>query len=156
LSQDEQFLFVAETLGYRMWKIAVSAEEIDVYQPSPHATVLLDNLPGYPDNVTRGLNGRIWFGMPQPRSAGMDMLAAHPGLRKMLLRLPRSLWPLPTQRGHVAAFDEEGNIVADLQDPSGKLSGGATSATETPERLYFQSQLVPGMAYLDEKAKARI
>jgi sugar lactone lactonase YvrE len=151
LSQDEQFLFVAETCGYRIWKIAVTADRVDIEQPSTEATVLLDNLPGYPDNLTRGLDGRIWFGMPQPRTPGMDRLAPYPELRKMLLRLSRPLWPVPAQRGHVAAFDEDGRIVADLQDPAGTLPGGATGATETPGRLYFQSQLASGLAYLDEK-----
>lgn len=69
----------------------------------------------------------------------------------MLVRLPKALWPLAKQYGHVAAFNEEGNIVVDLQDPSGKLFGGATGATETRERLYLQSQLAPGMGYLDQK-----
>ena len=150
LSQDEQFVFVAETGGYRIWKIAVRADTVDVAQPSPDATVLLDNLPGYPDNLTRGLNGKVWFGMPQPRSAGMDALAPHPELRAMLLRLPKLLWPSSMPRGHVAAFAEDGTIVVSLQDPSGTLPGGATGATETPGRLYVQSQLAPGLAYLDE------
>ena len=150
LSKDEQFLFVAETAAYRIWKIAVNANEIDI-DHSPQATVVLDNLPGYPDNLTRGLDGRIWFGMPRPRTSGMDWLAAHPALRKMLVRLPSSFMGEPKQYGHIAAFDEEGKIVVDLQDPSGKLSGGATGATETRDRLYLQSQLAPGMGYLDEK-----
>ncbi|MGC1869837.1 MAG: SMP-30/gluconolactonase/LRE family protein [Acidobacteriaceae bacterium] len=151
LSQDEQFLFVVETCSYRIWKIAITADDIDIYQSSPQAKILLDNLPGYPDNLTRGQNGKIWFGMPQRRTSGMDMMAQHPGLRKMLLRLPRSLWPLPKQYGHVAAFNEDGDIVVDLQDPSGKLFGGATGATETRERLYLQSQLAPGLSYIDQE-----
>lgn len=150
LSEDEQFLFVAETGGYRIWKIAVKADQIDI-DDSPQATVLLDNLPGGPDNVTRGLDGRIWFGMPKQRTSGLDRLAAHPGLRKVLVRLPKPLWPLPKQYGHVAAFNEEGDIVVDLQDPSGKLFGGVTGATETRDRLYLQNQLAPGMGYLDRK-----
>jgi hypothetical protein len=44
-----------------------------------------------------------------------------------------------------------GNIVVDLQDPSGKLQAGATGATETAGRLYLQSQLALGLAYLDER-----
>ncbi len=149
LSQDEQFLFVAETGGYRIWKIAVKADHIDIDQPSPQATILLDNLPGYPDNLTRGLDGRIWFAMPQQRTRGMDTLAGYPALRKVLLRVPKSLWPLAKQYGHVSAFNEEGKIVVDLQDPSGKLFGGATGATETRGRLYVQSQLAPALGHLE-------
>ena len=31
--------------------------------------VLLANLPGHPDNLMRGLNGRIWVGLVKPRGA---------------------------------------------------------------------------------------
>ena len=69
LSQDEQFLFVAETGGYRIWKIAVKSDQTDI-DDSPQATVLLDNLPGGPDNVTRGLDGGI--GSVYQSSAPLD------------------------------------------------------------------------------------
>ena len=54
LSRDERTLFVAETGRFRVWKIDPAAADLDVGQPSPEATVLLDNLPGYPDNLMRG------------------------------------------------------------------------------------------------------
>ena len=67
LSQDEKHLFVNETGKYRVWKIAVDANDLDIgqlngrtsSQPSPQARVLLDNLPGYPDNLMRGQGGKV-------------------------------------------------------------------------------------------------
>jgi len=47
LSQDEKTLFVSETGRYRAGKIATDASNVDVAQPSPQATVLLDQLPRY-------------------------------------------------------------------------------------------------------------
>lgn len=138
LSQDGQTLFVNETGRYRVWKIAVAAQDLDVARPSPQAAVLLDNLPGYPDNLMRGLDGRIWLGLAKPRNPVIDGMAGKPWLRAVTLRLPRALWPVPRAYGHVIAFTEDGRIVADLQDPSGAYPE-TTAVTETPERLYVQS-----------------
>ena len=138
LSLDEQTLFVAETGKYRVWKIAVAAADLDVAQGSPQATVLFDNLPGYPDNLMRGLDGRIWLGFSGPRSKDVDAMADKPFLRAVTMRLPRALWPLPKAYGHVMAFTEDGKVVADLQDPSG-IYPESTGVTETADRLYVQN-----------------
>ena len=138
LSQDEQSLFVSETGKYRVWKVAVAANALDVALPSAQAKVLLDNLPGYPDNLMRGQDGRIWLGMSGPRSPDVDAMASKPFLRSLTLRLPRALWPLPKPYGHVIAFDEDGKVVADLQDPAGAYPQ-TTGLTETADRLYVQN-----------------
>jgi sugar lactone lactonase YvrE len=138
LSQDGKTLFVAETGKYRVWKISVDARDLNVAQPGPEASVLLDNLPGYPDNLMRGLDGRIWLGFAKPRNPVIDNMAGKPFLRKLTLRLPRVMWPIPKSYGHVVAFTEDGKIVADLQDPAGAYPE-TTAVTETPDKLYIQS-----------------
>lgn len=139
LSTDEQTLLVAETGKYRVWKIAIRASDLDVRQTgrfgaaerplvtgsSAQASVVLDNLPGYPDNLMRGQDGRIWLGLSGPRNPDLDAMADRPFLRELTLRLPRALWPMPKRYGHVMAFDESGQVVADLQDPrSHRKPGG--------------------------------
>jgi sugar lactone lactonase YvrE len=138
LSSDEQTLFVAETGKYRIWRIATAASNLDVSAGNPQAGVLFDNLPGYPDNLLRGMEGRIWVGLVKPRNPAVDKLAEKPFLRKVTLRLPRALWPIPKAYGHVFAFTEDGKVVADLQDPSGAYPE-TTAVTETADRLYVQS-----------------
>lgn len=150
LSQDEQSLFVNETGKYRVWKIAVTANALDVAQPSAQARVLLDNLPGYPDNLMRGRDGKIWLGFAKPRNPTIDNLAAKPLMRKITLRLPRALWPIPKAYGHVMAFTEDGTVVADLQDPSGAYPE-TTAITETKDRLYVQSLHAHGLGWLPNK-----
>ena len=147
LSQDEQTLFVNETGKYRVWKIAVAANNLDVAQPGPQASVLLDNLPGYPDNLMRGLDGKIWLGLAKPRNPTIDKLAQKPWMRSLTLRLPRALWPIPKAYGHVMAFTEDGKVVVDLQDPSGTYPE-TTAITETKDRLYVQSLHAHGMGWL--------
>lgn len=147
LSDDEQTLFVNETGRYRVWKISVAANGHDVAQESPLASILLDNLPGFPDNLMRGRAGRIWLGFAKPRNAAIDFMADKPVLRTMVLRFPRFLWPIPEAYGHVIAFTEDGRIVADLQDPSGAYPE-TTSVTETADRLYVQSLHAKSLGWL--------
>lgn len=138
LSSDGQALFVNETGRYRIWKVDSRATNLDVQSGSPQAKVLLDNLPGYPDNLMRGRDGRIWVGLFKPRNPAADSLAGKPFMRKVLLRLPRSFLPLGESYGHVFAIDEDGRVTADLQDPSGAYPE-TTGATETADRIYIHS-----------------
>ena len=147
LSQDGQTLFVNETGRYRVWRIAVTADDLDVTANSTQASVLFDNLPGYPDNLMRGMDGRIWLGFAKPRNAIIDLLSDKPLLRKMVLRFPRVLWPMPEAYGHVMAFTEDGKVVADLQDSSGAYPE-TTAVTETMDRFYIQSLHAKNLGWL--------
>ena len=138
LSADEQTLFVAETGKYRIWKMPVGTQNMNVAQAAAPVAILLDNLPGYPDNLMRGLDGKIWVGLVKPRNPKIDDLADKPFMRKLTLRLPRSTWPVPKAYGHVFAFNEEGQVLANLQDPTGAYPE-TTAVTETADRLYIQS-----------------
>lgn len=129
LSGDARTLFVNETGRYRIWKIDVA---------SGKRAILFDNLPGYPDNLMRGRDGKIWVGLVKPRNPTIDKLAGKPFMRKLTLRLPRAMWPVPKAYGHVFAFSEDGKVLADLQDPSGAYPE-TTAVLETADRLYIQS-----------------
>jgi hypothetical protein len=90
-----------------------------VASSSAQAKVVLGNLPGYPDNLMRGLTGkdgkaRLWLGLAKPRSALVDAMAQRTWLRERNLRLPRALWPIPKPYGYVIAFTEDGQITDDL------------------------------------------
>lgn len=147
LSSDGRTLFVAETGRYRIWKIESQARDLDIRSDSPRATVLFDNLPGYPDNLMRGRDGRIWVGLFRPRNPAADSLSQKPFMRKVLLRLPRSLLPVGAPYAHVFAFDESGHVTEDLQDPTGAYPE-TTGATETEDRLYIHSLHAPAIGWM--------
>jgi sugar lactone lactonase YvrE len=150
LNADEKSLFVAETGKYRIWKIDVNARNLDAGASAgtnPQAAVLLDNLPGYPDNLMRGIDGKIWAGLVKPRNPTIDKLADKPFLRSVTMRLPRALWPVPKAYGHVVAFSEDGKVLASLQDETGAYPE-TTGITETRERLYVQSLHAKGLGWL--------
>lgn len=151
LAEDGQSLLVAETGRYRIWRIPVSARQLDVRQPSTSARVILDNLPAFPDNLTKGESGRYWVGLPKARSAMADALAPWPFLRATSFRLPHFLLPVPKPYGHALAFNEQGQILTDLQDPSGRYPE-VTGITEVKGTLYVHSLVAPAFGVLRLKA----
>ncbi len=159
LSGDEKHLFVAETCEYRIWKVAVgaagaSARALTKSSGDP-AQIVLSNLPGFPDNLMRGMDGRIWAGLVKPRGAFIDKHAGRPWLRAVVMRLPKSLWPVPPSYGHVFAFDESGRVLLSLQDPGGKYPG-TTAVTETADRLYVQSLQAQSLGWLTKAGSALV
>jgi len=151
LSLDEQWLFLNETGKYRIWKISVSAKDLDISHPDKSAKILIDNLPGYPDNLMRGLDGKIWVGLVKPRTPALDKMTftTAPFMRKLTVRLPRFMWPVPKPYGHAVAFTEDGRIVANLQDPIGTYPE-TTGVTETGDKLYIQSLHAKGIGWLSK------
>lgn len=154
LSQDESSLLVNETGRFRVWKIATTANNLDMQKVDTkgdsEASVLLDNLPGYPDNLTRGTDGKIWLGFAAQRTNDLDRMATQPWMRKIVMRLPRTWWPIPKPFGHVLAFTEDGKVVQDLQDPTGAYPE-TTGVTETKDRLYIQSLSAKKLGWMDKK-----
>lgn len=142
LSSDEQSLFVSETGQYRIWKVDSHARGIDVRShvnaDAQRAMPFIENLPGYPDNLMRGLDGRIWVGLFRPRNPKADGLAGRPFMRKVMLRLPRAWIPVGESYSHVFAFNEHGDVLEDWQDSSDAYPG-TTGVTETADRMYIHS-----------------
>jgi len=155
LSGDERHLFVAETGEYRIWKVDLAARGVDARaigaSGDSRARVIAANVPGFPDNLTRSAEGRLWTGLTKPRSGAVDGMADKPWLRAVTIRLPRALWPVPPAYGHVIGFDEDGRVVADLQDPAGRLPE-TSGVTEHRGRLYIHSLHAPALGILDAAA----
>lgn len=127
-----RFLLVNETGTYRIlrhWLTGPRAGETEV---------LLDRLPGFPDNINRGLDGRFWVGLVAPRNEALDALSSRPFLRKVVQRLPEALVPAAAPHAHVFAIDAHGEVVADLQG-DGTILDGITGVLETPGALLLSS-----------------
>lgn len=141
LTHDESALLVVETGSYRVLRVERDGPARGAVTP------FIDALPGFPDNITRGRGGRYWLALISPRNALADRLAARPGLRKVVQRLPAWMRPAPVDYGHVLALDEAGRVLTSLQDPDGGFPA-LTSALELPGWLYLGSLSAPTAARL--------
>lgn len=145
LGADETYLYIAETAKYRILRY-----ERDSQKP---ADVFLDNLPGFPDNISRGLNNRIWVGMIAPRVALLDQLSNKPLIRKMVQRLPDVIRPGAAKMAHIFAFNEKGEITDDLQHSGDHLSR-ITGVNETAAELYLSSLEGPHIGQIEKRGLA--
>lgn len=132
LSHDEQYLLFNETGTYRVLRLALEGED------RGRIDVILDNLPGFPDNLSRGSNDLYWLGLVSPRSKALDDLSDWPNLRKIIQRLPAFLRPKAQHYGHLIAFNDAGEIFFNLQDPN-SIYGQTTGAIEVGNKLYISS-----------------
>ena len=132
IDSQSRFVLINETGSYRIHKYWISGER------QGQSEILIDNLPGFPDNVVRGRNGRFWVGLVSPRNDALDGLAGSPLIRKIVQRLPAFLRPQAAFYSHVFAMDEMGTVIESLQDPAGKYHTN-TGALETNDWLYISS-----------------
>ncbi len=134
VSDDGSFLLVAETASYRILKHWLSGENAGTTE------VLIDNLPGFPDNIRNGLNGRFWVGFAAPRNDLVDKLSDKPFIRKMIQRLPAALRPNAVPFSHVVAINGNGEVLMNLHDPDARFPR-LTGVLETRSSLYLTTLL---------------
>lgn len=143
LAVDESYVAVAETGKYcvtRLWLTGDAAGTTDI---------LIDNLPGFPDNISTGTDGLIWVTIGSRRDKSLDLLAPRaPVLRRMVWSLPEFLHPAPVPTVWVMAVDAGGVIVHDLQEPGGRLSV-VTGVRERQGRVYLGSLVASVVGYFD-------
>lgn len=89
LSAAEDYLLVNETGEYRVHKLWLKGDKAGSHE------VLLDNLPGMPDNISHHKDNRFWVALFTGRNAILDGTADKPFVRKMMYRLPEFMQPQP-------------------------------------------------------------
>ena len=144
VARDQKSIFINETGSYRVMRYWISGPKMGALEP------VIENLPGFPDNIARGQNGRYWLALVSPRNALADRFSQWPGVRNVFQRLPVFLRPKAKHFGHVIAIDDSGKVVADLQDPKG-LHPLNTSVLETESHLYIGSLVSPAAARISKK-----
>ena len=132
ISNDQQYLLVNETGSYRVVRVWLEGPDAGTSE------VILDNLPGFPDNINNGLQGRFWIGLIAPRNPFVDRYSNNPFARKMMLRMPKALQPKAIASSHLIAIDGNGQVMMNLQDPDAGFPF-ITGAIETRDNLYLSS-----------------
>lgn len=132
VSTDQAYLLVAETGSYRILRHWLKGPR------SGKTEVLIDNLPGFPDNINNGLHGRFWIGLVSPRNAFLDQFSGQPLIRKIVQRLPAFLRPKAKPSAHVIAINGDGEVLMNLQDSAARFPF-LTGVYETRDALYLTS-----------------
>ena len=134
LTEDGDIL-INETGTYQVHRVS----------PDGNSRVIMDNLPGFPDNINRGPkleDGRETFllGLISQRSKWLDDNSTNPAARKIAMRLPAFMRPKSVSYGLIVQIDSEGNVIKTWQDPSGGYPN-ATGAIITEDGYMYVSSL---------------
>ena len=142
VARDGSFVLVAETGAYRVqrvWLDGPDAGKVDM---------LIENLPGFPDNINITERGTVWIALPTPRIASVDRMGPKPFLRKVTLRLPQSMHPAPTRYGLAIEVAADGSPIRSLHDPTGDVAFVA-SVMERGGELYLGSYQEPSLVVVE-------
>lgn len=132
LTPDHQALLIVETASYRVLKYHLHGPN------KGELSIVIDNLPGFPDNIVQHPDYGYWLGLTAPRSSAFDTLSRWPAARQVLYQLPKALKPSAERYGHVVHIDETGQVITSLQDPSGSYPM-TTGAMQYKDKLYISS-----------------
>jgi sugar lactone lactonase YvrE len=140
LSEDESCVVVAETGAYRLTRLWLSGER------AGRRDTLIEDLPGFPDNLSLGQDGTIWVALAGPRQAPLDWLCHVPvGVRRTVWRTARPLRIRPRPVARVMGIAPDGHVRHDL----GRHRAGhrmVTSVYEHEGTLVLGSLLEDGIA----------
>jgi len=142
LAEDESFVLFNETGLYSISKYWLKGPNKGTRE------FINNNLPGYPDGVSRGDNGVYWLTIISPRVRSTDDLMSTPGLRNMIMKLPKALHPAAQHYNCIIGMNENGKIIHNLQSSNPKYSEIA-SVQQYGDRLYFGSLNDIGVVYYE-------
>lgn len=131
LAPDESALYFAESTRYRVSKLHLTGPKTGQVEP------LIENLPGFPDNLSVSPRGTLWVALFSLRDPLLDLVGPMAWARGLVAKLPRALWENPASYGCALEVDAAGNVVRSLQDPGGRVFGEVTAAVERDGWLWL-------------------
>lgn len=142
LAADESYVAVAETAARTVVRLWLTGER------AGQRELLCSDLPGYPDNISRGSDGLIWVTIASPRDPVVELLHRSPmPLRRAVTRIPEAMQPKPKRTVRVMAFDDRGEEVHDVSgDPTGYHM--VTGVREHDGRLWLGSLHEPAVGVI--------
>ncbi len=142
-SPDSSFVLVNETGLFCVRKY---------WLKGPHKgtdEIILGNMPGFPDGISRGSNGIYWLTIVNPRTLQLESLMSKPFLRELLAKVPAVMEvAVPPAYGFVLGIDADGTIKHNYQDNELKLLQ-ITSVQEHNENLFFGSLIDDGIGVMN-------
>ncbi|SLN76533.1 ABC transporter permease [Oceanibacterium hippocampi] len=133
ISHDGMAVLWASTWLCRIYRYWIAGERTGELE------ILVDNLPGYPDNINRASDGNYWLAFVGLRAPVYDLAMADPAFRsRMVKQIPPDEWLCPgLNYGCVIKFDDAGSVLESLWDPGAESHPTITSMREHKGYLYI-------------------
>jgi ribose transport system permease protein len=130
---DGNSILFAESWACRINRFYVSGPK------AGQVEVVVDRLPGYPDNINRASDGTYWAAIMGVRSPALDVALKMPSFRKrMARRIAPDQWLYPNLNvGCVMRFNSQGEVLESLWDQNSENHPMITSMREHKGHLYL-------------------
>ena len=144
VTADGSALVFAETLARRLSKYWLTGPQAGSVTP------LAVNLPGMPDNISTGSDGRIWTAMVTAANLKAEgLMSKAPWIRKLIWRLPARLQPKVEPEIWVVGFDaDSGDAVGGIRTTRPDF-GAVTGVVESAGRVWMSTIEFPAVAYFE-------
>lgn len=132
-AHDGESVLISSTGMCRVDRLWISGPRQGQMEP------VLENLPGYPDNINRASDGSYWMTFVAMRTPMSDLMIRYPGVRRRMTReLPLDSWVVPQLNvSCVFKFNEQGEILDVLWDRTLENYPMITSCKEHGGALYL-------------------
>jgi ribose transport system permease protein len=133
VAHDAECVYFAETWACRVsryWLQGPKAGKVEI---------VINDLPGYPDNINRASDGTYWLALVGMRTPAYDLAMRHPQFRKRLAkRLPPDEWLYPNiNTGCILKFTADGTVLETMWDQGGENHPMISSIREHRGYLYI-------------------
>jgi len=144
VTADGSALVFAETMARSLSKYWLTGPAAGTVTP------LAVHLPGMPDNISTGSDGRIWVALVTPANPTAEgLMPRAPWIRKVIWRLPARLQPKVNPEIWVVGFDaDSGDAVGGIRTTRPDF-GGVTGVVESAGRLWMSTIEFPAVAYAE-------
>lgn len=140
---DDAYVLVNETAAYRVVRYWLKGDKAGTQD------VFIENLPGFPDNITFNGTDRFWVALFAPRDELLDsLLPGNSYLRTVISKLPKFLQPRPKHHSFALGLDLDGKVTANLQYAADDAYAPITSVREHGGQLYFGSLTYPALGWM--------
>lgn len=144
VTADGSALVFAETLGRRLSKYWLTGPRAGTVTP------LAVHLPGMPDNISTGVDGRIWVALVTPANPTAEgLMPKPPWIRKVIWRLPARFQPKVEPEIWVVGLDPDTGAVVGGVRTTHPDFGGVTGVVETGGKLWMSTIEFPALAYIE-------
>lgn len=131
VSQNDDFVLMVDLAKYRIRRYWLKGDKKGT------TDVFLDNLTGFPNGISRGLDGSFWLGFSTKRDESLDEIHPKPLVKKIVYGLPSFLQPKAVPYGMLMHLSNNGEIIKTYYDTTGKFVSEATSVEEHNGYLYL-------------------
>uniref|UniRef100_A0A8C9U973 Zgc:194209 n=1 Tax=Scleropages formosus TaxID=113540 RepID=A0A8C9U973_SCLFO len=150
-SPDEDFVLVAETSIGRILRFWLKGPKAGTKE------ILMNNMPGYPDNIRVSDRGTFLVGITTIRFPGrllppfLDLIGPYPAFKRFMMKVVPVNWYsiLLPKYGLVLELGPNGELLGSLHDPDGSLTWAVSDVFQHGERIYLGSTDLPFLPVLE-------